>query len=122
MGKISDMKNDPIKLELAKRGINPDKVLEAYSMGRSRKDIRIRFGINKEQLDFIIQYYGAKEIEKIRKLALDKWKGISIYNPLGQSKEKNQNNDNKRITLKDAINIVEGEQGDKEPKEEGDER
>lgn len=106
MGIIKDMMNDPMKKFLEKRGIDPQRVIEQYARGKSREHIRASFRITEEQLSYIIDQYDKNKLEKIRKTALNKWKGYGLNNPLGRPKE-NKEQTNTKISLAEAIKNVE---------------
>lgn len=111
MGEIQNMLSESIKKELEIKKVNITKVIEQYARGIAKEHIRVTFGITKEQLNFIIEYYGGKGLEKVRNIALNKWGKTDTSNPLGRPKVDNlESKERKKITLEEAIKNVEGEE------------
>ena len=96
--------NQQIKLNIERKNVNIKELIDKYEKGMSDGHIRIIYKLNEEEMGYILRNNLTPRIIKNRQETIRKLDTFKM-NMMGL---KNEDVDNSKLTLQDAIDLVEG--------------
>lgn len=105
-----------IKERINRKKIDVQKVMESYASGMGEEHIKILYKLDKDELSYILRNHLTQDIISARKKSQEVFNNFNL-NLMGLPVEKSKKKET-RLTLQEAIAIVEGKrEGSREERE-----